>query len=117
MTDAEIDMITEAQWGPQQPGAMYAAHRAYARAVLKAALTAGVWLLSWEVENANEHTGTWAFTSEQAAVEQVLQWCADDFGEYTREEAKKLLLTTGELEINEDRKYFVYSSQVFDAPQ
>jgi hypothetical protein len=35
MSEAEIDAITKAQWG-EQIGAMYAAYRAYARAVEQA---------------------------------------------------------------------------------
>jgi hypothetical protein len=33
LTDAEIDLITVSQWGKQEVGVMYSAHRAYARGI------------------------------------------------------------------------------------
>jgi hypothetical protein len=35
---------------------------------------AEVYILSWDVENGNEHQGAWAFATEELATKQVRTW-------------------------------------------
>lgn len=44
-----------------------------------------IWLLTWDVRNANEQTGAWAFASEDLAVTQVRLWL-EQCGNYSAAE-------------------------------
>lgn len=67
-----------------------------------------VWVLSWDVRNANEQTGTRIFASEALAVDQVIAWLDGDFGDHADEAAVRgALLESGYVEIKSDVFYSI----------
>lgn len=69
-----------------------------------------VWVLSWDVRNANEQTGSRLFVSEKLAIDQVIEWLCDDFGMYPNEAAvRRVLKRDGCITIEDDKFYSIAS--------
>lgn len=67
-----------------------------------------VWVLSWDVRNANEPTGSQVFASEALAIDQVIAWLDGDFGDLADEAAVRAALQEdGYVQIESDRFYSI----------
>lgn len=64
-----------------------------------------IWVLSWDIRNGNEPTGSRCFTTEALAIVQALKWCDGDYGPYSAITAARKLKKDGVLTLSEDREY------------